>query len=396
MKGFGARARVAEVEALIEARVARLGAERLPFSRALGRILAEDLEARDDVPPYPKSAMDGYAVRAADLPGSLLVIAELMADDVLDGRVEPGQAARIMTGARLPSGADTVIMVEDTKLAEPRVEIAISPPAGTHILAAGEDLRAGTVALRAGRRLRPQDVAMLVALGALEVLVTRRPRVRIVPTGSELVRVGAPNPDRKVVESNSFMLEALARRDGAEVTLHPIVRDDPALLRAAMVEVGADLIVLTGGSSVGQEDLGPLVLREIGELPIHGVHVKPASPTGLGFVNGVPVLLAPGYPVASMVAWDLFARPIVQRMAGAPVRLPYRTARARLAADYEKPAGRRELQRVRLADGLATIIRGGAALLSTATAADGFLVLPEGVERFAAGAELDVHLYEPA
>jgi molybdopterin molybdotransferase len=392
MKGFRARTPVAEVEALIDARVAALGVERVPFHLALGRVLAEDVRADRDVPGFDKSAMDGYAVRAADLPGRLRVVGELMAADRHDGVLGAGEAIRIMTGARIPAGADCVVMVEDTRLDGEVVIIEAGAAAGQHVLCRGEDLREGAPILSAGRRLRPQDVSMLVMVGALEVEVRRRPHVRIVPTGSELVRVGERREG--IVESNSFMLAALAERDGATAECHPIVRDDVELLRRALQAPGADLVVMTGGSSVGKEDLGPVVLRELGEVPVHGVHVKPASPTALGFLGSTPVLLAPGYPVAALVAWDLFGRRLVQRLAGAPARLPYSRTRGTLAGAITKPAGRVELVRVVIEDGRVTPLAGGAALLSTAVRADGFVLAEVGVAELAAGTEVDVHLYD--
>lgn len=394
MKGFRQRTSLADALALIERRVGPLGVERVPFNRALGRVLAEDVISDRNVPPHPKSAMDGYAVRSADLPGTLDVVGQIMAADAYDGAVGPGQAVGIMTGARVPEGADTVVMVELTKLHGDRVTIDVAQTGGTHVLATGEDLTDGATVLATGRKLRPQDLSMLVSVNSLEVTVRRRPRVRLVPTGSELVRVGTPAGATKIVESNSFMLEALAHRDGAEPILHPIVRDDIDGLKAALTAPGADLVVMTGGSSVGKEDLGPVVMREIGELPVHGVHMKPGSPTGIGFLADRPVVLAPGYPVASFVAWDMLVRPIVQRLGGAPVGLPYRTRRGRLAATYQKPEVRVELQRVMLEGDDIHMIRGGAALLSTTTRATGFVLLEAGRDLYEAGTELEVHLYE--
>ncbi len=398
MKGFARRARVSEAQALIEQRVQPLSIERVPYTSALHRALAEEVVADRNVPPHPKSAMDGYAVRAADLPGRLRVIGEITAAEQLEGTVGEGEAVRIMTGARVPEGADTVIRVEDATQDGREVEIGVSPPAGHHVLAIGEDLTAGRPVLPAGRRLRPQDVSMLISVNALEVAVRRRPRVRIVPTGHELVRPGRPASASEVPESNSVMLQGLAQRDGADPIAHPIVGDDPDLLRRALLEPGADLIVMIGGSSVGKEDFGPVVLRELGELPIHGVHAKPASPTGIGFLGSIPVVLAPGYPVAAYIAWDLFARPIVQRMLGLPVALPYATARGRLAKPLSKPAEQTLIARVVLAPSsrglpMVSVLPGGAALLSTLTRADGFLYGAEGVTEIPAGAEVEVHLY---
>ncbi|MCC7381877.1 MAG: molybdopterin molybdotransferase MoeA [Deltaproteobacteria bacterium] len=398
MRGFQSRTAVDDVWRLIAERIAPIGDERVPFTRALGRILAADVVADRDVPPHPKSAMDGYAVRAADLPGRLRVVGELMAADRSTRVLACGEAVRIMTGARVLDGADAVVMVEKTRLDGDTVIIEEAIPSGANVLARGEDLRAGSAVLGAGRRIRPQDLAMLATVGSLEVPVKRRPRVRLIPTGTELIPVGATPQGSEVVESNSFMLAALAERDGAETEIHPIVPDDAGLLERAVRDGSPDLVVITGGSSVGQQDLAPVVLRKIGELPVHGVHARPASPSGLGFVGGTCVLLAPGFPVASMVAWDLFGREVVQRMQGLAPFLPYAVVRIRLGHAIEKPAPRVDVVRVVLAregGGLpeARSIAGGAALLSTTTRADGFLLLPAGLTRFDAGAECDCHLY---
>jgi molybdopterin molybdotransferase len=342
--------------------------------------------------------MDGYAVRSADVPGTLKIAGEITAAQTFERAVASGEAVRIMTGARVPEGADQVVMVEETKADGDRVEIKARSNAGQHILETGADLEAGQVVLARGRRLRPEDVAMSINVGALELAVYQKPRVRIVPTGNELVRPGVNPTGSQIVESNSFMLEGLAIRDGADPTLHPIVPDQVDLLRRALTEPGADVIVVTGGSSVGKEDYAPVVLREIGELAIHGVDVRPASPTGIGFIDRSLVVLAPGYPVASYVAWDLFVRPIVQRLTGLEPQLPYRVVRARLARDHKKPASRVEIARAVLephqgALPSASILPGGAALLSTITRADGFILFDAGSDSFAAESEVDVHLY---
>jgi molybdopterin molybdotransferase len=403
MKGFSKRASVAEALSLIEARVRPLPPERVPFARAGGRVLREAVQAPSDVPPHPRSAMDGYAVRAADVPGSLEVVGELKAAEQHRGPpLAPGEALRIMTGARIPPGADAVVMVEDTKADGARVHVQVAAPSGQHILETGADLRAGATVLAPGLRLGPRHVAMLAAVNALEVAVARRPRVRIVPTGNELVRAGSVPTGSALVESNSYLLEGLALRDGADPELYPIVSDDPEQLLIALSAPGADVVVVTGGSSVGKEDYAPVVLREHGELPIHGVAVKPASPTGIGFLGTTAVVLAPGYPVASYVAWDLFVRPILARLQGAEPRWPYAREPVRLAVALTKPVSRVELVRVTLAEDAAggasprwaRPIPGGAALLSTLTGADAFLYLDAGRAEWAAGELVDASRFD--
>jgi molybdopterin molybdotransferase len=393
MKGFTHRSQVKEALDLIESRIRPLGLERVPFHHGIGRILAENIISDKNVPPHPKSAMDGYALRAEDTPGELKVVGELMANDRYQGELRPGQAVRIMTGAKVPDGADAVVMVEHTKLDGETLIIEQELKSSHHVLATGEDLKAGDAVLTTGRKLRPQDIAMLVSVNALEVLVYRKPRVRIIPTGTELTRVGSPQSDHKIVESNSYMLQGLANRDGADAIMHPIMQDNMDLLRSAITAPGADLIVMTGGSSVGKEDLGPVVVREIGELPIHGIHIKPGSPTGIGFINGTPIVLAPGYPVATLVAWDMFVRPIIQRLQSATPSMPYPYVAGKLRCAFKKPEVRMHLQRVTIEDGQVQVIKGGAALLSTATKADGFVVFEAGREHFDAQEEVRVYLY---
>jgi molybdopterin molybdotransferase len=270
------------------------------------------------------------------------------------------------------------------------------------VLATGEDVTRGAPVIGVGRALRGPDLALAATLGLTEVEVVRRPRVRIVPTGDELVPLGRVRRGAEVIETNALMLGALAARDGAEVDVHPIVRDDEAALERAIRDGDADVVVVTGGSSVGKRDLGPVVVARVGALPVHGLHARPASPTGLGFVDGRLVLLAPGFPVASYVAWDLLGRVAVQRLSGLAPRWPYARVRATLAAALEKPAERVDVVRVTLegeADGeappSARPIPGGAALISTLTRADGFVLVPEGVERWPAGTSVEVRTYEP-
>ena len=398
MKGFQKRARLEEVDALIRDRVRPLGVERVPFSRACGRVLAEDVLADRDVPPHPRSAMDGYAVRAKDLPGLLAVVGEVKAADIFDGTVGRGDAVRIMTGGRIPEGADAVVMVEDCTVDGASVRIESAPAPGQHVFQTGEDFTLGRPVLTKGKRIRPQDLSMLATVGALEVKVVRKPRVRIVPSGTELVRVGVKATGPEVIESNSFLLEALAIRDGAEPVLYPIVTDDEAALEHVMTEPGVDVVIITGGSSVGKEDFAPVVLSRIGELPIHGVAVRPGSPSGIGFVGGTIVILAPGYPGAAFVAWDLIARPVVQRLSGVSPTWPYRTVRGRLAQAVKKPTSRAELKRVTVhasSEGLplVTPMAGGAAMLSTMCDANGFLFLAQDHEGHEAEDEVEVHLY---
>ncbi len=396
LKGFSRRAPLADFLSWIDAQVTPLGTERVPFRDAYDRILAQDVLSKVSVPSFRRAAMDGYAIRAHDVPGTLALRGELMAADSARAPVGPGEAMRVMTGARIPDGADAVVMVEHAKLDQERVDIASATTPGKHILRVGEDIEAGKPVLERGRRLRPQDLAMLVQAGALEVTVRRRPQVMILPTGTELLPTGERAEGSQVVESNSFMLQALARRDGAEAYLHPIAPDDREQMKAIMQSCRADVLVVSGGSSVGKEDLAPVVANEVGEVAIHGLALKPASSTGIGRIGNTIVVLGPGYPVAAYVAWDLVVRPVINRLLDTPDRWPYEVVTAVLDAPYPKRRGRIEVVRVVLNDDeppLATVLPGGSAILSTLTAGDGFLCLPEELGPLAAGDPVDVHLY---
>ena len=416
LKGFQRRAPLSDVLAWIEAEVSPLGSERVTFRDAIGRVLAEDVIATRNVPSFPRAAMDGYAVRAADVPGTLALRGELVAAAQPTRGLGEGETVRVMTGARIPAGADAVVMVEHatakTAAGEPvdgaeadvdavaQVSTERSASSGQHILRIGEDVDKGSTVLTAGRWLRPQDVAMLVQAGALEVTVRRRPRVVIAPTGTELVATGRPTEGSQVVESNAFMLAELARRDGADPILHPIIRDDLATLEAAMVSSRADVLLLTGGSSVGREDLTPVVARRTGDVAFHGIALKPASSTGLARIGDTHVVLGPGYPVAAYAAWDLVVRPLVLKLLGTADRWPYATTRGVMVDPYPKKVGRSEFVRVVMAraenddrPAQVRVLPGGSAILSTLTRGDGFLLLPDEQGPLRSGDAVDVHLF---
>ncbi len=399
LKGFSNRAPLDDVLGWIRAHVRPLGVERITFRSAEDRVLAQDVISRVNVPAFRRAAMDGFAVRTADLPGTLSIVGELTAAKQAEHALVPKTAVRVMTGARIPDGADAVVMVEHATTEGQQVGIAAAVPPGQHILRVGEDIADGEPVLTAGRWLKPQDLAMAVQAGALEFTVRRKPRVLIMPTGSELLKTGETPGASQIVESNTFMLEALARRDGAEPLLHPIVLDDRDAMKAVMRDSGADVLLVSGGSSVGREDFAPVVANEIGDVAFHGVALKPASSTGVGRIGNTWVILGPGYPVAAYVAWDLIVRPLIFRLLGTAERWPYRTTTARLAAPYAKRAGRTEIVRVEIqrnGDSLptATVLPGGSAILSTLTRGSGFLCLPDAQGPLETGDNVEVHLFD--
>ncbi|VTS03677.1 molybdenum cofactor biosynthesis protein : Uncharacterized protein OS=Sorangium cellulosum So0157-2 GN=SCE1572_52485 PE=4 SV=1: MoeA_N: MoCF_biosynth: MoeA_C [Gemmata massiliana] len=291
MRGFRERASVDTVLTLLEERTSVLVSEAVPLLSAAGRVLAEPVVSAVDVPSFLRAAMDGFALHAADTAGApvpLAVVGEALPARPFAGTVAPGQVVRITTGAPIPTGVDAVLMAEFAQIEPdgrvlPRAVLA----AGKHIVRVGEDVTRGREVLPADRRLRPQDVGVLASIGVGTVRVVRRPRVAILVTGNELLPPGSVPEGFKIVDSNSPMLTALAARDGADVLPVQYVRDDyPAVCDAIRAAVAAaDVVLCSGGTSVGVEDHAPRAVAELGELAVHGVSLRPAAPLGVGFVR---------------------------------------------------------------------------------------------------------------
>ncbi len=414
MRGFRRHWDVEEVERLLAERApGPLEGEEVSLLEAAGRVLAEAIAAPVDLPPFDRAAMDGYAVRGEDTFGAteiaplrLRLVGTSMPGRGFSGRVGPGEAARIMTGAPLPEGADAVLRAEDARLEEgepAHAMLACAPvPPRKHVSARGEDVRAGEALFPAGRRLRPQDVGLLSLLGIAGVRAVRRPRADIVVTGSEILPAGTPPEGHRIADANGPMLAALVARDGGIARARPIVPDDRAATRAAIEACDGDVVLVSGGSSVGAEDHAPRVVAELGELVVHGVAMRPASPTGVGFLRGAggarprPVFLLPGNPVSCLCAYDFFAGPVVRALGGLPRAWPYRAIEARLAQKIASAPGRVDYARVRVVEGGREAVPlevAGASRLSSAVRADGFVVVPRDLEGIEAGERVTVWLY---
>jgi molybdopterin molybdotransferase len=402
MRGFQDRAEVEAVIALIDARVHLLAPEAVDLRGAAGRVLAADVTAGVAVPAFDRAAMDGYALRGGETFGAgpynpleFEVVGVALPGRPFAGRVEAGQAVRVMTGAPLPEGADAVLQAENAEESGGRLRVSDAVPPARHVGRRGEDIEAGAVVLRAGRVLRPQDVAVLASLGAAPVSVVRRPRVAVVVTGDELLPAGSKPEGYRIVDSNSVMLEALVRRDGGLAVVPPLVPDTREAVRAALAGADADVLLVSGGSSVGQEDHAPRVLAELGELAVHGVALRPASPAGVGFLDGRPVFLLPGNPVSCLCAYDLFAGRAVRRLGGRPPELPYRSAVLPLGRKITSVAGRVDYVRVRVENGrVEPLATSGASILSSTTRADGFVLVPRDSEGHAPGERVTVYFYD--
>jgi molybdopterin molybdotransferase len=332
--------------------LAALPAEQIPLGDSLGRVLAEDLAARRTQPPFAVSAMDGYAVRAADLatiPARLRIVAEIPAGAGFGGQVGPGEAARIFTGAPLPAGTDTIVIQEDTEREGDIACVREGAPRGRYVRREGLDFAAGEVLLRAGRRLTARDVGLAAAMNRPWLFVHRRPRVAILSTGDEIVMPGEPIGPHQIVSSNSLALAAFATACGAvPVNLGNAPDDRAALRRFAGATRGVDLLVTTGGASVGDHDLVRDALMPDGlELDFWQIAMRPGKPLMVGRYRGTPMLGLPGNPVSTLVGALLFLKPALERLCGlAPA--PEAPATARLGVALAANDRRQDYLRARL------------------------------------------------
>jgi len=436
MRGFSQRTTVESATAWIDSVLPSFGT--LPtievsLAEAAGRILAGPIVSRVDVPGFARSMMDGYALRGEDTYGAtpynplpLSIRGTCLPGTAFSGTLRPGEALQIMTGAPLPAGADAVLPVEQTELEDTRILARGEVSTGKHVSQVGEDVRAGECVLDAGRRLRPQDLGVLSSIGVDRLSVIRPPRVRILITGNELLPAGTLPTGVRIADANGPMLAALVARDGGEVVACDMIRDDPESIRQAL-RAPANVLLVSGGSSVGVEDHAPRLLAEEGELAVHGVAMRPSSPAGMGRLAGALVFLLPGNPVSCLCAYDFFGGRAIRGLAGRSKDWPYRQIQGVLVRKLVSTVGRVDYARVRVRDqdvekrGLAPaqvdsphetgvsagacppfstrcheiepLAISGASVLSSTTRADGFVVIPADSEGYPPGAEITVHLY---
>ena len=404
MKGFAQRADVDEVERFLAAHVRALAAEPVPLLECVGRVLAGNVSSAVDVPGFPRSAMDGYAVRGEDTfgaseldPLALELSGESMPGRPFEGSLGPRQAVRIMTGAPVPDGADAVIMAEVCSEEDGRVVVRDAVAPLKNVGGVGEDIRAGDAVLAAGRRVRPQDAGLLSSIGVGEVVCHRRPRVKLVVTGDELLPAGSVPSGAHIVDSNSVVLRGLVARDGGVALPFEIVRDDREVIRDAIADADADVVLVSGGSSVGKEDHAPGIVAELGSLDFHGVAMRPSSPAGIGRIGERFVFLLPGNPVSCLCAYEFFAGPAIRVLGGRPSAWPHRQVRLPLARKITSAIGRVDYVRVTVEDGrVIPIATSGASILSSTVRASGAVVVPRGREGMPEGEAVDVFLYDDA
>lgn len=383
-------------------RIERLKTVTVPLYVALNRVLAEDIVAEEDLPRFDRSAVDGYAVRAEETfeasqfkPKTFGITHE----DEIDSK----HAKQVWTGNPIPKGANAVVMLENTKRVNDKIEVWISLTPGENISKKGEDVSKGEVAVKAGTRLKPQHLGLIAALGITEVKVVEKPKIAILATGNELVKIGEKPQENQIFEVNSIILSALCRELDAEPLDLGIAKDDinEILGKIRFGLEKADIVITTGGTSVGVSDLVPDAVNKMGRtgIIVHGVAMRPAMPTALAIADGKPIIILSGNPVAAMIGFEVFARPLICRMLGLKQKELRPMIKAKITRRVATTLGRKTFIRVRLfqraeeffAEPISTR---GSGIISTMTKANGYVVVPENREGLEEGESVSVYLFD--
>ncbi len=374
--------------------------ETIDLESAVGRVLAQDVIADRSVPPFDRSAMDGFAVIAEDTFGAderevfLEVDGVIHAGEVSEVEVIKGHCLQIATGSPMPKGADAVVMVEFTEQHGNSILITKPVYPGANISRKGEDIREGDVVLRKGTFMTPAKVGTIAALGMIGVEVFARPRVTVIPTGKEIVPPGQSLLPGQIYDVNSYTLCAILQTNGADVKRHPVVTDDLDSLRAALEgALDSDLIVLSGGSSVGEKDLLAGLVSELGEMLFHGVQIKPGKPTLFGVIGKTPLFGMPGYPTSCLSNAYIFLVPTIRRMARLP-ETPLRTVQAKIGKRIVSASGRKQFLTVKLEEGIAQPVYKHSGAITSMANADGYIILPTNLDVIEEGEIVEVTLFE--
>lgn len=383
-------------------RIERLKTVIVPLNDALDRVLALDIVAEEDLPRFDRSAVDGYAARAHDTSNASQFKPKILQVTDQD-EVRKEQTRHVWTGNPIPKGANAVVMLENTRRINDKIEVWVSVTPGENVSKKGEDIKKGEVAVKAGTRLKPQHLGLIAALGVSKVKVIEKPKIAILATGNELVKVGDKPRKNQIFEVNSHIVSALCRELGAEPLVLGIAEDDVDDI-VGKLESGvekADVIITTGGTSVGVSDLVPEAVNKIGKpgVLVHGLAMRPAMPTALAMVDRKPVIILSGNPVAAIVGFEVFARPLICRMLGLKQEELRPMVKAKTTRRVTTALGRKTFVRVRVLrqDGefLAEPVSArGSGLISTMTKANGYVVVPENREGLEEGESVLVYLFD--
>ncbi len=382
--------------------------EDIPIESALHRVLAEDVIAKYDLPPFNRAAMDGYAIKSEDSRGAsietpirLKIVGRLEAGFFKNINIGSFEAVEIMTGSKVPDQADCVIMAEYTRrVSEDIVEIYQQLPPWTNIDQAGSDIHKGDLVLTKGTILEPPDIGVLKALRIEKVKVFKKPKVGLISTGDELIdSFEIVEGGCKIIENNQIMLSNYIIEDGGEPLKYGIISDEFEAIRKIIIKAASecDIILLTGGSSVGRKDLVPKVINEIGVILAHGISIKPGKPTGLALVEGKPLIIMPGYSVACIISYLVFCQPLIQKFLNINPKLIKLTVNAYLTRRLPSTAGRTDFVRVSVfrknGEFYASPIRStGSGILSSLVKANGLLEIPDEIEGYEEGAKVPIIL----
>jgi molybdopterin molybdotransferase len=398
--GFGKLMALAEAKELALSNAPELGTERVPIDEALGRVLAGPVRVEIDVPHFAKAAMDGFAVRAQDTFGAsdtsplkLRIVGHVTPGQVTDRAIGPGECVEISTGAPMPRGADATVMVENTETEDDEVVVYKTVAPGQYLIKIGSDVTAGSNLFGSGQELAPRHLGVLAAAGVNEVEVRRNPRIALMSTGNEILAPGEPLAPGKIYNINSTTLGHAFRAFGCQVHDLGVIKDEPEAVRKAISSAlaEADIVMLSGGSSLGRGDFVPDIMRELGTLLFHGIAVKPGKPTALAVAGSKLIFGMPGYPTSALSNYYILLEPVLEKMTGRKVRKSYTTAK--MERKVLSTVGRYQFLPVRLQEGLAVPVMRGSSSITTLAIADGFVEIEENVEVVKKGATVTVRLF---
>ena len=402
LKGFQKLTRVDEALQmwLNILKVKSCGETTVPLDKALNRVLATDLIATDDLPPFNKSAVDGYALKAEDTIGATQFKPVTL--QLTEAEVEAKQARQIWTGNPIPKGADAAVMLENTKKTDGKLEVWTQLARGGNVSKQGEDVKKGETIIKAGTRLKPHHIAMLSALGNTETKVTQKPQIAIIATGNELVEAGTTPAQNQIYESNGIMLSAMCQELGAEPAYLGIAIDDISEITQKLKKAlqTCDVVITSGGTSVGGLDLVPDAVKSLGKpgVIVHGMALRPAMPTALAALNGKPVMILSGNPVAAIIGFEVFARPLICKMLGMKNPEPRPAINAFMTRKVATALGRKTFVRVKVTQKnneffAKPVSARGSGSISTMTRGNGFVIVPEDREGVTKNEKVIVHLF---